>query len=209
MVKTRHAFTFIELIFAIVIIAIAVVSLPAMNSVISKGVENNLVQEAIFAAATKLNEAVTAYWDENSFEASTTDSLSRVIDTGDCENNATLSNFRQRPGHINQVYHRRCLESNATLIAHSALNGNVMALEDMQNAGSIFINMPASGVREAGYKNNYTATVAVDVNASFDGVANVNMKKISVTITDGANIITSLATYSANIGEVDYYKRNY
>lgn len=208
MVKSRHAFTFIELIFAIVVIAIAVVSLPAINTVISKGVENNLVQEAIFAAATKLNEAVTAYWDENSFEAGTSDSLSRVIDTGDCENNASLSNFRQRPGHIDQVYHRRCLESSATLIAHSATNANILALNDMQGAASIFINMP-TGDLQAGYKKNYTATVAVDANATFNGAANINMKRISVTITDGANIITSLATYSANIGEIDYYKRNY
>jgi len=67
----KRAFTLIELIFAIVIIAITVVSLPMMTQVISKGIEKNLLQEAIFAGAAVLNESVSAKWDENSVESPT------------------------------------------------------------------------------------------------------------------------------------------
>ena len=44
----RFGFTMIELIFAIVIIAISVMSLPMMTQVTNKGLEESLVQEAIF-----------------------------------------------------------------------------------------------------------------------------------------------------------------
>ena len=77
----RAAFTLIELIFAIVIIAISVISLPMMSQTVSEGIDANIVQEAIFASATELNEAVTAHWDENSIEASMPDSSARVIET--------------------------------------------------------------------------------------------------------------------------------
>ena len=73
----RSAFTMIELIFAIVIIAISVLSLPMMNQVISKNIEGSIVQEAIFAASAELNQVVSYYWDENSMEGTAT--LSRVV----------------------------------------------------------------------------------------------------------------------------------
>jgi prepilin-type N-terminal cleavage/methylation domain-containing protein len=55
----RLAFTMIELIFAIVIIAISVMSLPMMTQVTSAGIERNLVQEAIFASVAEINLATT------------------------------------------------------------------------------------------------------------------------------------------------------
>jgi len=84
-VVRRAAFTLIELIFAIVIIAISVISLPMMSQTVAKGIDANIVQEAIFAAATELNEAVTAHWDEASMEVNTTTSFAKVINPGDCK----------------------------------------------------------------------------------------------------------------------------
>jgi len=208
----KGAFTLIELIFAIVVIGIAVVSLPMMNQVISTGIEKNIVQEAIFAAATELNEATTAHWDENSLEPNEPNSLARVIETGSCENNASLVSFRQMPGHISQPLHRRCLDSNATTVDNSSADANIMALDDMTKTDvSIFTNNTTN--QQAGYKKDYKATVSVtNANVIFgiDQVnANPNMKKITVSVKDGATVVTSLSTYSANIGEVDYYKKEY
>jgi len=86
-VVKKSAFTFIELIFAIVIIAISVVSLPTMTSSLSRGIESNLVQEAIFAASTELNQAISSNWDERSLEDGNS-SLGRVVDDGTCETNS-------------------------------------------------------------------------------------------------------------------------
>ena len=200
----RNAFTLIELIFAIVIIAISVISLPMMSQVTAKGIDANLVQEAIFGAATKLNEAVTAHWDGNSLEPGEVSSFARVIDDGTCLN--TLAAYRQMPGHINQPLHRRCLDSLSTPPANTNVAG-IISLDDMAGTNSIFLDSNS----EHGYKDNYTSVVVVEVNASFGLTANnPNIKSIVSTILDDSNqTISVLKTYSSNIGEVDYYKRSY
>lgn len=212
MVVKKAAFTLIELIFAIVIIAITVVSLPMMTQATSKGIDANLVQEAIFGAAAKLNEAVTANWDEKSLEVNATNSYARVIDIDgngdgnkDCNNVPNSPTFRQMPGHINQPLHRRCLNSATTTPSNTDVVG-VTSLSDMTMTD---VNITTGSTDKAGYKDAYTSTVTVSRPANFNG-SNNNIKLIRSTIKDSDDKnITTLSTYSANIGEVDYYKRSY
>ena len=202
----RAAFTLIELIFAIVIIAISVISLPMMSQTIAEGIDANIVQEAIFASATELNEAVTAHWDENSIEIGMPDSSARVIEIGAfCNNDSNSSTFRQMPGHINQPLHRRCLDSNTTTPSDASVTA-VDSLDDMEH-GDANITIGTAGAE--GYKETYQSNVVVSPSANFNGVNN-NIKSIVSTVKDeNGNTIALLRTYSANIGEVDYYKRNY
>jgi len=212
----KNAFTLIELIFAIVIIAIAVISLPTMNQATMKGIEGNMVQEVVFAASTELNQVITAHWDDNSLEPAAPNSPARVIDifagAGRCETNSSLSTYRQMAGHIDQPLHRRCLDSNTTGLAAGA----VLLVDDLDDRMVTGQTLSNAGTGEDGYKLNFTTDINVtNTNVIFgtDQVnANPNMKRITVTIKDTAatpKIITSLVTYSANIGEIDYYKRSY
>lgn len=205
----RSAFTLIELIFAIVVIAISVVSLPMMTQVTAKGTDANLVQEGVFAAAAELNEAVTAHWDENSLEPGFPFTLSRVIDLGLCGNDSNAANYRRMPGHIDQEKHRRCLDSPAT--APTNVNDvNVTSLSDMINLTprNVFDDTTTNST---GYKKGYFSTIDVQPNASFGTTANnPYIKSLVSTITDSAgDTIVLLRTYSANIGEIDYYKKEY
>ncbi len=204
MVK-RSAFTFIELIFAIVIISISVISLPTMIQSTSDGIEGNLVQEAIFAASTQLNQAVAANWDENSLVETGANSLARVIDNGNCENNSSNPRYRLKDGHIAEPYHRRCLDNNATGVS-SATVTVVDALEDFAGTKTL-VN---AGASQSGYKYTYSTLISVTPNANFNGV-NGDIKMIEANISNSTTnvLITSLKTYSANVGEVDYYKRTY
>lgn len=199
----RAAFTLIELIFAIVIIAITVVSLPMMNQAVSKGIDGNLVQEVIFAATTKLNDALTANWDENSIEPTASDSYARVIDT-----TLTCDANRLRPGHINQSLHRRCLDTTVGA-ANSNTNNAVDALEDMEKSDEeLFIN--ATSGSASGYKDTYTYTLDVSPNALFNGATNGDIKQVTIDVKNSSSkTIVKLKTYSCNIGEVDYYSRSY
>ena len=204
----RSAFTLIELIFAIVIIAISIMSLPLMTQATSRGMEGNIVQEAIFAASTELNQAVAANWDENSLLDGGANSLARVVprNTGIC--NALT---RLKPGHINQPLHRRCLNVELTTVSNAAVTA-VDALNDYAKVGGAMTNAATS---QSGYKFTYTTTIAVFHNlvtansVIYHGVARNDMKRISVTIFNAGTTVTTLNTYSANIGEVDYYKRTY
>jgi prepilin-type N-terminal cleavage/methylation domain-containing protein len=203
-VVRRAAFTLIELIFAIVIIAISVLSLPMMNQAVSKGIDSNIVQEAIFAAATKLNEALSTNWDENSIETNTTNTYARVIEatTGQCDAN------RRMPGHINQPLHRRCLDDSTVGVANSNTNADVDALDDMEHGDQdIFVDTTAEA---AGYKDSYTYAMSVTHPATFGPTSNSNIKEISITVKDSTpKTVVNLKTYSCNIGEVDYYSRSY
>ncbi|MDQ7067244.1 MAG: type II secretion system protein [Sulfurimonas sp.] len=181
MVK-RTAFTYIELIFSIVIIAITVVSLPMMSRVISDGISSSIVQEAIFAAATELNEVTTAHWDDNSLEPGASNSFAKVIDFGLCNNN------RLMPGHIEQTLHRKCLDSNITNPSDASPITTVQSLNDYVHASSnIFINAITD---ETGYKEEYNSALTVTRPANFDG-NNTNIKKITITIIKKMIILLS------------------
>ncbi len=196
------AFTMIELIFAIVIIAFAVLSLPMINNVIAKNIEGSMSQEAIFAASAELNQVVSLYWDELSMEGAAT--LSRVVWTSATDCNLTT---KRRSGHINQPLHRRCRDSNTppTIVGDTTLN----SLNDISRTShNIFIDTTKSA---SGYKQKYTSTFTVAF-ANFGTITsgNKNIKKITVLIKDkDAKEITKLSTFSANIGEIDYHDKDY
>lgn len=203
----RSAFTMIELIFAIVIIAISVLSLPMINQVVAKNMEGSIAQEAIFAASAELNQVVSYYWDENSMEGAAT--LSRVAWDSDCNSSTKL-----RPGHINQPYHRRCTDATTGPTTSFGLEvsdgGTPDDLDDVsQDPHSIFVNPGGSAT---GYKNTYDSEFSITYADFGDVVAgDKSIKRISVTISDSStgDTVTSLSTFSSNIGEIDYYKRSY
>lgn len=216
MVKKRYAFTMIELIFAIVIIAIAVISLPTMTQATGKGIESNLVQEAIFASAAKLDEITSYRWDENSTEDGSV--LSRVIWTSDNDCNAS-SNPNLRQGHIKETLHRRCLDDNYSIVQPTTPlgmetddNGTYDDIDDFNDISApLYINISDSVGSAAGYKTPYS----MDINISYAGFGVItadsqNIKEINITIINPDTNLTTLKvhTYSANIGEIDYYHRS-
>lgn len=206
MVKTykRLAFTLIELIFAIVIIGIAVVSLPVMAKITEKGIESNILQEAIFASSAQLMGISSGYWDARSVEDIAYSHMSRVIDiNSSCDSNKSNPRYRLRVGHIAQPLHRRCVDDTNVSIsatagidtlasAVNALDGT-LAFEDLNDA-------TVTGER-TGYKDDYMT----DVNITTTG----NIKIITITIKNDDGPITRLSMQSANIGEIDYYKRRF
>jgi len=207
-VVRRGAFTLIELIFAIVVIAVTVMSLPMMNQVLAKNTESSIIQEAIFAAATELNEATTAHWDVNSLEAGELYGLARVINVdSSCNSDQSSSRYRLRPGHILQSLHRRCL-NDLSLGAADTTSSTIDVVENKAHGSqSIFLN---ANPEAQGYKNDYNSILTVSYDPPFAGASRSNMKKITSVITDSdGNAVVRLSTYVANIGETDYYKRRF
>jgi len=87
-VKYRHAFTLIELLFAIVVIATAVLSLPMMTEVASLGVASNLeTQEAVRKATLLTKTAIT----ESDF--ATIDAMAQIMPT-DIAETTGLQNYK-------------------------------------------------------------------------------------------------------------------
>lgn len=210
----KYAFTLVELIFAIVIIAISVISLPMLTQVTSSGMEKNLVQEAIFASVAEINLATTYIWDENSRiddndTNSTGDDLSRVLNIdGSCTPTGIIENgieIIRKTGHVN----RRCLDN--ILTTRYPDTDYLDALEASEHTFSPIF----TGTTEAsGYKQEYDSQLVVtncDTGGCIDfglDTNNINLKEITVIIRekdDATNTpVTLLRAYSANIGEVAY-----
>lgn len=180
-----------------------------MNQAISKGIDSNLLQEAIFAAATELNEVTTTQWDEASIDTNTSTTISQVINLdGTCENNNSKERYRLKVGHILEPLHRKCLNNLTQAELDSNTTAAVDAVEDKAHGyTNIFLNLTPG---QEGYKQNFTSSLTVNYDPIFDGAVRPNMKIITITVKDEKNnIVTSLFTYVANIGGIDYYKRTY
>ena len=213
----KSAFTLIELIFAIVVIAISIVSLPMMTQVTSKAIEGNLAQEAIFSAVAEINVATTYTWDENSLldldSNASVDELSRVINNaGQCTDSgfddSNNDDIMRRTGHVN----RRCLNNLASTFYGAT--SFVDSLEASEHVYILTVEGSAATTSATGYKKEYESRLDVERCDSgncvdFGTANNINMKEIEVTIRDRTttNEVTTLRAYSANIGEVAYHKR--
>ena len=202
----RLAFTLIELVFAIVVMSIAILSLPMMNQIASKGIEANVVQEAIFAASTELNQAVTYFWDANSLEGDATLSHVVWISDTDCDNDTKL-----RVGHIAQKLHRRCNDDNTTRPTYAS-DSTLNDVDDTNKSDEALFISTGDTTSASGYKKDYLIDVNITKDTDFSGSDSAdikaNIKQIKVTIKDtSGEIITVLYSYACNIGEIDYHKR--
>jgi hypothetical protein len=114
------------------------------------------------------------------------------------------------PGHIVQPLHRRCLDDDSITPADDTTPvADVVSLNDKEHsATNIFTDTTTD---ESGYKREYTSSVVVSRPATFGGSSNQDIKMVTITVADDQTPVTQvvLRTYSANIGEVDYYKREY
>lgn len=195
----KQAFTLIELIFAIVVIAIAMVSLPMMTQSTLKGVEANVLQETIFATGTILTESTTYYWDKHSMDDAPPP-IERVVNTGGCLNVGT--SFK-RTGHIN----RQCLDDNTTTPDIVGDNTSIEQAANTYNGLEILTGDAASQT----YKYNYTATATVTRCNNAPGCVqfgleanNPNLKEITIDVerTDKpGTVVVELHAYTANIGQ--------
>jgi len=229
----RTAFTMIELIFAIVIIAIVVISMPMMMKTNQDAVEGNVVQEALFASSAKMMQVLSYPWDEHSVDSANPNTYGKIVyvATGDNSyyrkdaNGSFDTNSSYRVGHILQDNHRRFHYYTSADANVSAINvddnSSIDAIDDRNESGRHF---DFAGGSAGGYKTDYTMDVDVSYisdastttgssnafNFSIISPGPSNMKLITVTIKDkNGNPLTLLRSYSANIGEFDFAKRRF
>jgi len=220
-VSIRAAFTMIELIFAIIVIAITVVSLPMMTQVTAKGVEANIDQEAIFATSAKMMQILSFAWDKNSIDANVSRSrdYAKVIDITHLNNvygrknettKALDTNSTFRIGHVREGLHRRFFDNNEIIVAG-------VGIEDQSAVENI------SGFDNDGYKFDMTLTPTIKYvnndaiidpfvfNTAYSansGTTPTNIKLIEISTTINNDLVL-LRAYAANIGEIDFNKRRY
>lgn len=223
----RKAFTMIELIFAIVVIAITVISLPMMMRVNQNAMESNVVQEAVFATSAKMMQVLSYPWDEHSVSSTDPGVYAKIvaIPGGSTVYNRKYNMYDQtdtngsfRIGAIIEDGHRM-FHNYLSPDANITNLGQQFGVDAIDTQSQNNINFSNAAATATGYKNIYT----MDVNVSYipdTGTPFVfsntgsntasNMKLVTVDIKDDkGNILTLLRSYSANIGEIDFAKRRF
>lgn len=220
-VTLRKASSMIELVIAIVIMGIAVMTLPLMLERVQENNAFAMQQEAILAAKTQLGDIITYPWDDKSLNSS--NNIVAVLDTQGAANYKREVNTTRRIGHVKQDKRRKFFANETNASSIPAATNNIVDIGDFDTdvaelnklnstdadfAGSLDyrfdFNMTTSVryVDDTGSPNNF---IFSDTNISTTS----NIKMITVTL-QGDNISTfRLRAYSSNIGESALLRRNY
>jgi len=215
---SRKAASLIELVFAIVIMGLAMTTLPMMLTRVQKNNTFAMQQEAILIARTQIGDIITYPWDENSFD----DSYNvGILDTdGDTDFNRT-----NRVGLINANKRRKFFTNNTPatypLVKEST---DIDDIDDFNTKNQVL----TAGVNTnstLGYKLS-DSNMTINVNYIADtttfptpGTFNfnttslsksTNIKMIEVSLQNGLldkNI--TLRTFSSNIGANQLLRRTF
>ncbi len=225
----KSGFSLVELVFSIVIIAIALMTVPLMLGQTSQSNQYAMMQESILASRTKMGNILSFRWDDNLSDPST--NTYRVIDvqSGDDDLNRTTDNRRR--GHVNQSRRRRMLvtERNATAIGQESglfddiddFDGNVSTVAAIGVNGATGVKgqydyldrsmQLKTTVRFISDDANYSQQIiAFDFNTSTaqsDANKSTNIKMITIETNSTNNDVPFVfRSFSSNIGQTRYYQ---
>ena len=214
----RSGVSMIELVFAIVIMGVAMMTIPTMLAQSSAASLVSTQQEAILAGTTKMGNVLSHSWDANQ----TGIDRSRVLYTtdGDSAFNEHNSTYKTRRGHFIGDQRRRFADDNATSASiGSGVTGNYV---------DAFIgndNVLVSGSGEGDYIREYKTDTDVffisdslssgsydDSSITFtvsptSSTPSTNIKYITVNVTSENpgedDISIQLFSFVSNIGQTD------
>lgn len=228
----RKASSMLELVVAIVVMGIVLMSLPLLISQTNSNNEFAMQQEAILAARTKLGDIMTYTWDEsiaNQTEAAL------VLETNDTGSDSELdknSTTKRRIGHVLGDKRRKGYDAFTQSTAHTALGndaGEITAntYDDIDDFNGEHQTLFGTASSTTDYKfgdMNITTTVLyVQDNATYSNQniagfvletananrrSNIKMVQVDVNVTGAKNNFT-LRSYSSNIGEGELLRRTW
>lgn len=208
----NRAFSLIELIFAIVIISIALLSVPTLFSMVTKGTQEAIKIEAIYQASRTMGTILTYAWDENTPSSNTGFSYILDVTNGDNECNRVTST-RYRTANFNNKATRK-FYPNATY-ASSTLGQEGSYTNDIddfhnksetitKSSNDIILDMQLqTKIFYISDNANYTASTINFNIATSPTSASTNIKMIEINLTnpnDNKEILVFRA-FSCNIGE--------
>jgi len=214
--QKRHAFTLIELIFAIVFISISILTVPLMIEVNNESLKRNLAGGAIFLASSVISAGSTIAWDDNSIEDTGSANVyvtAKILDVNDLGSGSPYARISTtqpiRIGGLAEDKHRKFYDYNLSKTAAG------QPKPAQNNDESLGLAIDASAASVSGYKSAYTVSskrvYVTDtgnvLSTASQGAAISNLKMIEVSISDADGIVSTLRTYTANIGEAGFAKR--
>ena len=225
---SRPAIALIELIFAIVIMGIVMLSAPMLLSTANQSGYTAIQQEGINEAATQMTIMMDYPWDENDTNGSHAPLLN--VSNGDSELDGTLTSPKRRagtPGLTNRLYKSYDgSEFNASTIGFDGVE-TIATIDDIDDFNGTAVNLTeilasAKDYIEKGGNINIARTVeymtdsATNYNTGGGGTLSytpdfnttagtTNIKRLQVTLTSSSGVdelskTIILHAFSCNIG---------
>jgi len=222
----RPAIAMIELIFAIVIMGIVLMSAPMLISTASSSVSVALQQEGINEASSRVNMILTYPWDQNDIQDSCIPPVLHVT-SGDSKLKKVGSTERRIGVPLNsnsRTFKCGSDEFNASSINKDGLDD----VDDFIDSSTQLVLDPSGGTKGKDYIEQNTVNITTTVsyigdNASYGDSSfsyvpgtpvggSSNIKQIQVTLisTSGAKELSKTITFNAfccNIGGFEYESR--
>ena len=160
----RAAFSLIELVLSIIVIAISLMSVPMLIGESQKSNQYSFIQESVMAARTKLGNILTFPWDQNStvIENGAITAVVVVRTNGD-NNLSKLAGIPYRRGHIRDSK-RRWYDINSSWASPIAGDNNITDIGDF-NGSSTSVTLTGGSGTEGDFdyldKNDLNITTRV------------------------------------------------
>ncbi len=197
----KKAFSLIELIFTIVIIGVAFLSVPTIIFSSSRSLEHFMESRGYNHAISKINIIKNFAWDEANANDLVNLGFYSVLHTQ--QDDAGTELMCPRAGHYAVDYHRVCSANVATAIGNDGeADGSFNDIDDFDGSTDALSDgfTTTVTVEYAPYQN---ATVAMTYQSANIAAQTTGIKRIRIAVTDSANgnAITNYYYYSANIGK--------
>ena len=221
-IRSRPAIAMIELIFALVIMGIALMSAPMLMSVASSSVVVALQQEGLNEASSRVNMILTYPWDENDTNDSCIPPVLVVSKDGDSQLEMIPSTYR-RVGVPLTTNSRTFKCGDKNLTASIVVDGK-NDIDDF--IGTTRLDTPGGGSGGVDYIEQKTVLISTAVSFGNDSAdydsqqiafapapgpgGSTNIKIITVTLTSDSSVdelkekSITFTAFSCNIGGIAY-----
>ncbi len=220
----KKASSMIELVIAIVVMGIAMMTLPLMLTRVQNNNTFAMQQEILLAIKTKIGDIITYKWDENSIAGT---SNVAVLDVNNSDSELERfpdNNSTRRVGHINQNKRRKFF-SNITAATLPGQWNTGTPFDDIDDfTGTVKFNAvggldyrfnfdmttDVGYIRDiANYKGRSINNFIFSGNKLANAAGSTNIKIITVTVKGKDISSFKLQTYSSNIGGSRLLRRTY
>ena len=227
----RPAIAMIELIFAIVIIGLVLMSAPQLISTATKSGYVTIQQESIDEAAAQVSMIIGYHWDENDTDEMYLDPIVNVDSTtAGLEMNSTT--FR-RPGTPIESY-RSFIRSDGKYNLNATASLGIESGESEEDDMDDFHNSDTALTLEGSKAGNIDTNITIEIKVSYisdtatynastitynfapapvtTGTTNIKMVEANLTTTSNANELDKtiiLRAFSCNIGGFQLEERNF
>lgn len=192
--QRKRAFTLVELIFSIVIIAIVFTVVPKLLFVTTKTMEFSFKEDGLFAGIALMGNIIRLPWDSN-----TTSSQGKILDTS-----INVCNDYRVGGFIGS---RNCIGSNSVATGKANFGTITTDYGDVDDYDGYSSSTTSSTLGRITYDLNVTVDYADKI---FNASALSNeVKKVDVGVTTNSRVklCSSFFYYSANLGHIQINKR--